>query len=334
MTFRKTTIIPIASGKGGVGKSLFTANLSIALAQKGHSVIAIDLDLGGSNLYTHLGVPNTFPGIGDFLKSGDCDFNHLLVDTGISNLQFIPGDGRTPFMANIDFKQRSLLVNHIKNLSARFILLDLGAGSVFNTLNFFGLAQRSIVITTFETPAIMNFVMFLRNFIFRMISGLARQNQEVLKLVVDSFQQPINAAPVTVTSLLKGIDRIDPFLASKIQQSCNQYHPRIIFNMGDHPDELKIAYKIDNTLKRGLAMEAEFFGFVNFDETVRKSAKRKEVLMVKYPQSRAAQCIRKVAGDIENYWDKPFSNNISRLEAETRQKFETATAENYVTALG
>jgi len=323
MTFRKTTIIPIASGKGGVGKSLFTANLSIALAQQGHSVIAIDLDLGGSNLYTHLGVPNTHPGIGDFLKSGKYDFNRLLVDTGVANLKFIPGDGRTPFMANIDFKQRSLLVNHIKNLSARFVLLDLGAGSVFNTLNFFGLSKRSIVVTTFETPAIMNFVMFLRNFIFRMISGLARQNQEVLRLVVDSFQQPIDAAPVTVSSLLRRIDRIDPSLADKIQQICSLYHPRIIFNMGDHPDELKIAAKIDNTLQRGLSMAAEFFGFVHFDETVRKSAKRKEVLMVKYPQSPAAQCIRKIAVDVENDWDNPFSNNISQLERKIHQNFET-----------
>lgn len=325
MSFRKTTIIPVASGKGGVGKSLFTANLSIALAQRGHSVIAVDLDLGGSNLYTHLGVPNTYPGIGDFLKSGGRDLNQLLVETGVPGLQFIPGDGRTPFMANIDFKQRSLLVKHIKNLSANYILLDLGAGSVFNTLNFFGLAKRGIVITTFETPAIMNFVMFLRNFIFRVISGLARQNQEVLKLVVDSFQQPFDAAPVTVTSLLRRIDRIAPTLADKIQQICAQYHPRIIFNMGDYPDELKIAPKIDNTLKRGLSMEAEFFGFVNFDETVRKSAKRKEVLMVKYPQSRVAQSIRRIAAEIENNWDNPFSNNIERLEAQTRQAFGTMT---------
>jgi flagellar biosynthesis protein FlhG len=330
MTFRKTTIIPVASGKGGVGKSLFTANLSIALAQQGHSVIAVDLDMGGSNLYTHLGVPNTFPGIGDFLKSGGRDFNHLLVDTGVANLKFIPGDGRTPFMANIDFKQRSLLVKHIKNLSARYILLDLGAGSVFNTLNFFGLAERSVVITTFETPAIMNFVMFLRNFIFRMISGLARQNPEVLKLVIDSFQQPIDAVPVTVSSLLRRIDRIAPALADKIQQVCNRYHPRIIFNMGDYPDELKIAPKIDATLKRGLSMEAEFFGFVNFDETVRKSAKRKEVLMIKYPQSRAAQCIRKIAADIANKWDEPFSNNINRLEAETRKYFASLSANTMI----
>ncbi|MDE7140034.1 MAG: P-loop NTPase, partial [Treponemataceae bacterium] len=48
-------IIPIASGKGGVGKSLLSANLSIALAQAGKKIILADLDLGASNLHLVLG---------------------------------------------------------------------------------------------------------------------------------------------------------------------------------------------------------------------------------------------------------------------------------------
>lgn len=327
MTLKETTIIPIASGKGGVGKSLFAANLSIALARLGHSVIAVDLDLGGSNLYTHLGVPNTHPGIGDFLKSGNIEFNRLLVDTGVPNLRFIPGDGRTPFMANIDVRQRALLVEQIKKLTARYVFLDLGAGSVFNTLNFFGLSKRSIVVTTFETPAIMNFVMFLRNFIFRVISGLTRSNPEVLKLVTESFQQPIEAAPVTVASLLRRIARTAPALAARIEQVCSQYHPRIIFNMGEFPEELKIASKIDSTLKQGLSVEAEFFGFVNFDDTVRRSAKRKEVLLIKHPGSAAARCIRKIAVDIEKSGDTCFAHSAGRLYAETRRDFENVAGQ-------
>ena len=52
MTWRRAmtplkTIIPIASGKGGVGKSIFSANLAIALARLGHPTVAVDLDLGG-----------------------------------------------------------------------------------------------------------------------------------------------------------------------------------------------------------------------------------------------------------------------------------------------
>ena len=48
-------IIPIASGKGGVGKSLLSANLAIALGQQGKRVVLADLDLGASNLHLVIG---------------------------------------------------------------------------------------------------------------------------------------------------------------------------------------------------------------------------------------------------------------------------------------
>jgi cellulose biosynthesis protein BcsQ len=65
----KTTIIPIASGKGGVGKSFLTANLGVVLAEMGHTTVVVDMDLGGSSLHFFLGLSNRFPGIGDFLKA-------------------------------------------------------------------------------------------------------------------------------------------------------------------------------------------------------------------------------------------------------------------------
>ena len=48
-------IIPVASGKGGVGKSLLSANLAIALGQAGKKVVLADLDLGASNLHLVIG---------------------------------------------------------------------------------------------------------------------------------------------------------------------------------------------------------------------------------------------------------------------------------------
>ncbi|MEO7556382.1 MAG: Mrp/NBP35 family ATP-binding protein [Acidimicrobiales bacterium] len=52
----KTRVLLIASGKGGVGKSSVTTNLSIALAQRGHSVAVIDADVWGFSIPRMLGV--------------------------------------------------------------------------------------------------------------------------------------------------------------------------------------------------------------------------------------------------------------------------------------
>jgi len=59
-----TTIIPVAGGKGGVGKSFVTGNLAVALARRGHRTIAVDPDLGNSNLHSLLVLENRYPGWG------------------------------------------------------------------------------------------------------------------------------------------------------------------------------------------------------------------------------------------------------------------------------
>ena len=53
---RVGTIVAIASGKGGVGKSVVTANLAAALATRGHRVGVLDADLNGPSLARMLGV--------------------------------------------------------------------------------------------------------------------------------------------------------------------------------------------------------------------------------------------------------------------------------------
>lgn len=144
------TIIPIAAGKGGVGKSFLTANLGIALARQGHRTIVVDMDLGGSNLHSFLGLRNRHPGIGDYLEAKSGLLERLLSPTGVENLTFLPGDGKTPFMANIQHAQKIKLISRIRRLPADYILLDLGAGSSFNTLDFFSISEKGIVITATE----------------------------------------------------------------------------------------------------------------------------------------------------------------------------------------
>src|SRR5436309_5447879 len=53
---RARHIIAVGSGKGGVGKSLLTANVGIYLAQLGKRVVLLDADLGGANLHTFVGI--------------------------------------------------------------------------------------------------------------------------------------------------------------------------------------------------------------------------------------------------------------------------------------
>ncbi len=317
-----TTIIPIASGKGGVGKTLLAANLAIALARAGHTTVAVDLDLGGSNLHTYLGIPNKHPGIGDFLKGKQLSFRSLALPTQFPNLSFIPGDGKTPFMANIPPEQRRLLTKELMTIPARYVLLDLGAGSSFNTLNFFGITHRSMVISTFETAAIMNFLTFLRNFMFRLLTSAFKKNQQVHDQLFNAFRQSGLGKPATVASLLEMAANFDPGLADETRQRLRSYRPRIVFNMGERPDDLKVCASLHKSIQTHLSMEAEFFGFIPDDPMVRQAARTNNALLREFPDCPAGRGITALAARIIANWETGWSDDPDTLLADTRNCYQ------------
>ncbi|MGD8894274.1 MAG: P-loop NTPase, partial [Desulfobacterales bacterium] len=78
-------IYPIGGGKGGVGKTFITASLGALLAKSGKKVVLIDLDLGGSNLHTVLGINDQQGGINRFLDKTVKNLENTAVPTVIQN---------------------------------------------------------------------------------------------------------------------------------------------------------------------------------------------------------------------------------------------------------
>jgi len=318
----KPIIIPVAAGKGGVGKSFVTANLAIALAEAGQRTIAVDMDLGSSNLYSFLGLPNRFPGIGDFLKARSAELEEILVSTETSNLQYLPGDGQTPFMANIPHGQKIRLISHLVRLPADYIFLDLGAGTSFNTLDFFRLSAHGLLITIPEYPSIMSMLGFLKHLLLRIIEGHFTTNYRIRKVLHELYKQPLNGKQTIIKTLQSQISSIDSEAGEKVSSVFREVRPRIIFNMGRHPDELKLSEQIDQSLKNFLSLETDYFGFLFDDPTVRESVKKGISYLPHYRDSSESKSIKRIAGRIVKYWDRPVKSSAQHLLEHVRKAYE------------
>ena len=150
-------ILPVASGKGGVGKSAISVNLAITLAKKGKRVILCDFDFGGANLHTLLGLKNNKAGMGNFIYRQSSTLGELIQDTGIENLQFIAGDCLFPGTANMDFFMKKKIMKDLPLLPCDYVILDLGGGTSYNILDFYLMTYNSILVTTPEITSIMKF---------------------------------------------------------------------------------------------------------------------------------------------------------------------------------
>ena len=84
-------ILAVGGGKGGVGKSFVSSSISIFLAQLGFDTLAIDLDLGGANLHTCLGLPLSERGINEFVTNPKLELTDVIQETLWPKLKLISG---------------------------------------------------------------------------------------------------------------------------------------------------------------------------------------------------------------------------------------------------
>jgi flagellar biosynthesis protein FlhG len=146
-------VITVTSGKGGVGKTNFTVNLAIKLAQMGKRVIIIDADLGLSNVDVIMGKMSRY-NLSDVIKNNK-DILEILEE-GPYGVRFISGGSGVQDLIKLNKLQMVDLLMKIGRLDyeADIILIDTGAGLSDSVLNFVYASKEVILVTTPEPTSI------------------------------------------------------------------------------------------------------------------------------------------------------------------------------------
>jgi flagellar biosynthesis protein FlhG len=289
----------------------------------------VDLDLGGSNLHSYLGLENNLPAIGDFLKNKDAEFADYLHATRQSGLRFLPGDGRTPFLANMSHAHKIKLIRRLHQIEADYVLLDLGAGSTFNTLDHFSLAAHGLLVTNNEKTALMGMMVFVKNFLFRVISRSLKEFPKGLIVWNELLADQLDQKKLAMSSIIERVGEDDSEAAEEMTRLTGFYRPRVILNAGTHPDDLD--RKLSNAtgaMRSLLSIESEHFGFVFADPAVSESIEAGQSLMDYAPDSLAAKSLSAIAGRISTIWDQEIRNSEDRLSQNTKNIFRSLWTED------
>ena len=309
-------IIPIASGKGGVGKSLIAANLGVAFAQAGQRVVLADLDLGASNLHLVLGHHSPKKGIGVWLNNMRASFDDVIADTDIRGLRFIPGDTEIPGTANLKASQLKALVRRLLSLKdeADVLILDLGAGTHQSILDFFLLSSQGIVVSAPVVTAVLNAYVFIKNTVFRLMNTVFQKGTNARAYLEQARKEGSGPQKLYIPKMLPEIEKIDPVSHKKFMDSITRFNPRLIMNFIDDPKDADVAMKIRRSCEEYLDLKIEHLGVISRDSFQDTALSSRLPIVLYKPASVLSQAIYRIADKILSSDDGGSILDASQIE--------------------
>ncbi|GAB3748440.1 MinD/ParA family protein [Lysobacter olei] len=215
-------VIAVASGKGGVGKTSVSINLSVALAQRGQRVLLMDTDLGLANVDVMLGLSPRYT-LADLI-AGRCELADTLLE-GPDGLLVIPASSGKRHMTELTQQQHVGLVNAISQLQDHVdvMVVDNAAGIADSVLTFCQAAQ-DVVVVVCDDPASVTDAYALVKVLNRergveRVQVLANQvhNDIEGRQLFDKLER-VTARFLDVTMVYLGCVPRDPWLRQSVQR--------------------------------------------------------------------------------------------------------------------
>jgi flagellar biosynthesis protein FlhG len=279
---RRPCLWAVAGGKGGVGKSMLTSSLAVSLAGRGRRVVLVDADLGGANVHTLFGISAPPRSLSHFLSGEVPRLENVLCPTSVANLRIVSGSQALLNMANPKYSQKEKLLRHLRALDADDVLLDLGAGSSFNVLDFFLAAQRGILVVIPEPTSIDNAYHFLKAAFYRSLRAVVRRaavNSALTRVLDERIKRRVRSP----LDLIAGVTEIDREAGAVLEERARAFNPMLIVNQTHAPDHRALGNKMMQVCREHLGTSIRYLGAVERDQHVVDAVNHRKPVLQLFP---------------------------------------------------
>ena len=292
-----SSIWPIGGGKGGSGKSFLAGNLGIWLAKQGNKTLLMDADFGGANLHTMIGVPYQAKSLSDFLNKKVQTLAETVIETGTPNLYLISGADNNLDMANMAYEQKMKILRAVSRLPYDFILLDLGAGTSFNTIDFFMISNAGIFVTTPEPTSIENVYRLIRAVYARKIRQFLKASH--FRTLLEKTEAKAKEGDVNKPEYLVSIIKdLEPDKGKMVEEALQASQFKLVLNQFRKQDHPKMGVLICRIIEKHLGLPMQFIGNIAHDDLVRDAVCQKVPFLDRYPHTQTALDLKKLCQHI------------------------------------
>ena len=284
-------IISVASGKGGVGKSMVVSNLGLLLAKKGLRVTLVDMDIGGANLHILFGMFQPPSTLTDFLTNALTNLYEIAHPIpSLSSLKLIPGTGETLITANLQHSKKRRLIRHVQKLEADIILVDVGAGTSYHALDFFLLADYYLAVATPDPTSVLDLYRFIKLAAIRKVLTAFLARDPVADALLDKEFH-------SVTAVLEAVGRTSESGMEIAQEALKMFQPALILNRMTPKSRINTLH-LQHLLKQYVGTDLSILGNIPEDIHVQQSILKYLPVVELAPNSPATIALNQIADNV------------------------------------
>lgn len=306
----KPAIIPVAGGKGGIGKSIIAANIAVTLAKQGHQVVAMDLDLGASNLHAILGIKNSEKNIMNFASNHHISLEDMITDTRYAGTKIICGAANIAGAADIPASQKLRIIHNIETLQCDYVILDLGGGSSFNVTDFFLTGEQGVIVIVPEITSLLDAYSFLKTTLYRKLQ-MEWQHEPGIKNLIEIFKNPKNDKNMQTTDdLLREVRKINEEAEHKMRLKLQSYGVKVVINKVRQKKDFQVAKTIQQLAMKNLHLSVYNAGYIPYDPAVEQSVNKMIPFVQLFPQSAATLQMGYLAKSLKSSVESHYNHAV------------------------
>jgi flagellar biosynthesis protein FlhG len=291
---RPRSVISIGGGKGGIGKSLIAANLAIELARRGERIVLVDADLGGANLHTCLGIDLPRRTLSDFIERRVERIEDVVTPTSVPNLGLVSGAMDHLDAANPKYAQKMRLLRHIQTMDVDHAILDLGAGTHLNVLDFFLVSDHGVLVLVPEPTAVENVYRFVKAAFWRRVRNVVSVYgfEEQLRAVMGegTFKSPVE--------ILGALSARHPEAGHILSRQLELFRPRLVVNQARTPQDAEIGKAVVAAWRKFFGLSMDYLGHIPYDDEMWRTVRARRPLLLQHPGSAAAHAFAHIADQL------------------------------------
>jgi flagellar biosynthesis protein FlhG len=299
-------IIAVGGGKGGVGKSLISANIAARLARMGLKVAAIDLDMGGANLHTYFGMASVPHNVGDWLVQQKSSLVDVLAQSSVDGLTIASAqrDDAWAVSDSLNGEGFSRLwsgITGLGNSGYQVVLLDLGAGTSRHTIDLFCCAHAGILTALPEPTSIENAYLFMRATLIRLLThavarlGRAEEGEALIKALCQE------SSGRSYTDKLRMLYQQNPGIVGPMASALSGRLMGVLINQTRSQSDIDTGKAMEMAAQRYFGFTSAYLGYLNYDEAAWKSLRNKRLLSQDFPHSVIVRRINEATNVLLNH---------------------------------